>query len=356
MLDSSLSELRRLLGDQHPDVLEATDDLLAVTVDSVAARPLLDRLAEMDRTAPPRDPIAIAERLNSKASEELKAGHTSQAVALFRSTLEIEHQHLAPEHTDARTVERNLALALYADRQFAQAETMQRAAVALEERLHNSALALATAREALALTLFAEGRADSAEMYERGALNAFREGAAPEHWRIWSAQRNLAIIAAARGRVTDALALIDSAIAMASTGPEGSMAAGYLTAQRAPFLLRLGRVSEAARATSAAEESLGASPAVSKSHRADVNRYAGMVDLASGHPARAAARFRAAIALTPSSDDTTSGAIHSCLLGIALARSGVADEARPLLAGPCAVYLSTGTPDALIARWIADAR
>ena len=358
MLDSSLAELRRLLGDNDPDVREAMNDLLMVTFDSVAARPLTDRLAELDRISPASDPIAIAERLNAKATERLSAGRASEAVGLFRTTLDILRQRLPPEHSDVRTVERNLSMALYNDRQFARAEAMQRAAVALEERLRNSTLSLAMAREALALTLFAERRVDSAEAYERGALNAFRAGAAPEHWRIWSALRNLAFMAAARGHVVEALALLDSAIATASVGPSAGVEAGYLTAQRVPFLLRLGpgRVPEAAQAIAAAEQRLGASPAVSKSHRADVSRYAGMMELASGNPTRAVARFRTAMALGGSPSDPTRGANSACLLGIALARAGRTREARPLLAGPCTIYLSTGTPDSLIVDWAATAR
>ena len=357
MLDSSLSELRRLLGADNPEVIEATNDLLAVTFDSVAARPLLDRLAELDRTSPSRDPIVFAERLNTKATEALSAGRTSEAVALFRSTLDIVRRKLPWEHSDVRIVERNLAAALYADRQFAAAEAMQRANVRFEERLHNSQAALAMAREALALTLYGEGRLDSAEVYERGALNGFRAGAAPEHWRIWSAQRNLAFIVAARGRVADALALLDSALASTSIGTrDGGIEAGYLTAQRAPLLLRLGRVTEASQVIAAAERRLGTSPEVSKAHRADVDRYAGMVELAAGSPSRAVQRFQSAIALTRSSNDTAGSPVASCLLGVALARLGRMPEAQPLLKSPCSTYLSTGMPDPLIAQWVAKAR
>ncbi|HKW49419.1 MAG TPA: serine/threonine-protein kinase [Gemmatimonadaceae bacterium] len=358
MLDSSLTELRRLLGDNSTDVIEATNDLLAVTFDSIAARPLLDRLAALDRTSPPRDPIVFAERLNTKASQALSAGRTSEAVALFRSTLDIVRRKLPPEHSDVRIVERNLAAALYGDHQFAEAEAMQRANVRFEEQLNNSRASLAMAREALALTLFAESRPDSAEVYERGALNDFREGAAPEHWRIWSAQRNLAFIVGVRGRVEEALGLLDSAIVNANSGgQDGDANVGYLTAQRVPFLLRLGRVSEASEAIDAAEQRLGASPSVTKTHRADVNRYATMVELALGHTARAVERIQSTIALTSSPKDTLGGSpLNACLLGVGLARLGRVREAQPLFQGPCSTYLSTGSPDPLIVGWVAKAR
>jgi hypothetical protein len=213
------------------------------------------------------------------------------------------------------------------------------------------------AREALALTFYGERRADSAEAEEREALEAFRAGAAPEHWRIWSAQRNLAIMMAAHGRVADGLALLDSAIAIARVGRDSSTQAGYLTAQRAPFLLRLDRVSEASQAIATSERMLGSSPVVTSAHRADVHRYAGMVDLASGDAQRAADRFQSAVALVePPEKPETVPDIHSCLLGVSLARLGKFAEARPLLDKACTRYTSHGIPDPLIVDWISDAR
>ena len=178
------------------------------------------------------------------------------------------------------------------------------------------------AHEALALTLVAEAKADSAEVYEREALRLFRAGAAPEHWRIWSAQRNLAIIVAARGRVDEGLALLDSAIAAATAGPDSKEGAGYLIAQRVPFLIRLKRLTDASRSIAVAERQLGTSAAVTPSHRADVNRYAGMVDLANGDAARAVGGFarRCRSASRPAIRRQVPG-INSCLLGVALARA-----------------------------------
>jgi tetratricopeptide (TPR) repeat protein len=248
-------------------------------------------------------------------------------------------------------------MALFAVGQLPQAEAMQRAAVALEDRLHRTPLDGAVAREALALTLAAEGKADSAQVYERDALRLFRAGTAPEHWRIWSALRNLAFIHAARGELDHGLALLDSAIAVATAGRAATTEVGYLNAQRVPFLVRLKRLPEAARAIGDAEQLLGASPAVTRQHRADVNRYAGMLELANGNVSRAAERFRTAVSLTePPNDTGRVGGINSCLLGIALARLGRHDEARPLLGEPCTKYMSRGLPDSLVAEWIARAR
>jgi len=237
----------------------------------------------------------------------------------------------------------------------AEAESLQRAEVALETRLKGSAVAEGMAREALALTFYDERRADSAESEERAALEAFRAGAAPEHWRIWSAQRNLAIIVAARGRVADGLALLDSAVAVARTGPGLGTEAGYLTAQRIPFLLRLGRVGDASQAVATSERILGTSAVVSSAHRADVDRYAGMVALASGDAKLAADRFRAAVTLAePPDKPETAPGINSCLLGVSLARLGRFAEAQPLLDKPCTAYASHGIPDPLIEGWISD--
>jgi len=234
---------------------------------------------------------------------------------------------------------------------------MQPAEIAFEVRIRGPAITRAIAEEALTLTMVGESRADSAYAHEREALRLFREGAAPEHWRIWSAERNLAFIAAARGQVAEGLALLDSSVTAASAGLGGAEQAGYLTAQRIPFLLRLGRLSDAAHSITEAERRLGASSSVTRAHRADVNRYAAMIDLALGDVSHAVDRLRMAVSLseTPGESAATPG-INSCLLGVALTRVGRREEARPLLETPCAAYTAHGLPDALILQWIAEAR
>jgi tetratricopeptide (TPR) repeat protein len=357
MLDSSLKELRRLLGDTDPDVRAAMDDLLMVTFDSVAARSLLVQLAELDRTAPAKDPIAIAEQLNQRGTDFLASRRYADAVALFRASLEIVKRQLPAEHSDTRTVQRNLAVALEMNGQLAAAESLQRVDLAIEERLHRPTGSRGMAHEALALLLARTGRLDSAEAHERQALDAFRSSVGPTNWRIWSAQRNIAIILSARGRPADGLALLDSAIALARAGPDSLSNGGYLTAQRAPFLIRLGRVSEAARAIALAEGQMGALPSITIAHRADVNRYAGMVELALGNPAGAVQRFQAAVALveSPRSPPAVPG-LGSCLLGVGLSELGRVNEAAPLLDAPCKYYLANGPLDSTIVGWIAGAR
>ena len=357
LLGSSLAELRRLLGGRNDDVRAATSDLLMVTYDSVAARALIDSLAELDRASPTGDPILIAEELNRRATEQLTAGRYDEGAALFRATLGVLDGHLPPEHEDVHTVERNLAAALYMGGHLRDAERMQRAEIAFEVRIRGPSITRAIAEEALALTMVGESRADSAYAHEREALRLFREGAAPEHWRIWSAERNLAFIAAARGQVAEGLALLDSSVTDASAGPGGAEQSGYLTAQRIPFLLRLGRLPDAAHSITEAERRLGASSSVTRAHRADVNRYAAMIDLALGDVSHAVDRLRMAVSLseTPGDSAVTPG-INSCLLGVALTRVGRREEARPLLETPCAAYTAHGLPDALILQWIAEAR
>jgi len=357
LLGSSLVELRRLLGDRNDDVRAATSDLLMVTYDSVAARALVDSLAELDRTSPTSDPILIAEELNRRATEQLSAGRYDEAAALFRASLGVLDGHLPPEHEDVHTVERNLAAALYVGGHLQEAERMQRAEIAFEERARGPAITRAMAEEAIALTMVAEGRADSAYVHQREALRLFREGAAPEHWRIWSAERNLAFIAAARGQVVEGLALLDSSITDARSGAGGVEQSAYLTAQRIPFLLRLGRFPEAKRALAEAEQGLGTSSSVTRSHRADVNRYAAMADLALGDAPRAVDRLRMAVSLSePPGDTTVRPGVNSCLLGVALARTGQREEARARLEAPCTAYATRGLPDSLILQWIAEAR
>jgi tetratricopeptide (TPR) repeat protein len=357
LLDSSLAELRALLGEEHEEVRAATADLVVATADSNVARALLDRLLALERRAPSRDPVAIASRLNDRGSERFAAGHAGDATTLFEASLALLRDTLPPEDAAVRTVQRNLALALVRSGALARAESLQRASLALEDRLRSAADTRGMAHEALALTLVARGRADSAEAYERTALRLFREAMAPDHWRIWSALRNVAFIAGARGHDDEALALLDSAIALASRNAEGGESAAYLRAQRVPFLLRLGRIGEATRTLADAERGLGASPSVTVPHRADVHRYAAMIALASGDAAAAVRRLRAAVALAePPGDAQRPASINTCLLGVALARADSIASARAMLDEPCASYLSRGLPDRSIAAWIGEAR
>jgi len=146
-------------------------------------------------------------------------------------------------------------------------------------------------------------------------------------------------------------------MAAASMGRPSNEQTGYLMAQRVPFLIRLKRLADASRSIAIAERQLGASPAVTRSHRADVNRYAGMLDLANGDAARAVARFRVAVSLAEPPGDTASvPGISSCLLGVGLGRLGRREEARPLRDKPCTSYASRGLPDALVVKWIAAVR
>jgi tetratricopeptide (TPR) repeat protein len=276
---------------------------------------------------------------------------------MFEASLALLEKQLPPTHQYIRTERRNLALALVGQGLVARAESLQRVALEIEDRIPGPAAARAMAREALALTLARAGREDSAVRYEREALALFREGMAAGHWRIWSAERNLAFMVAALGRVEEGLALLDSAIALATLGADAGESVAYLTAQRVPFLLRLDRAAEASRSLAAAERGLGASPSVSAAHRAHVHRYAGMIALAAADAPRAADRFRQAVALVePPGDSATVPGVNSCLLGVALARLGRMAEARGLLDGACATYQAQGPADPLIVEWIRAAR
>ena len=355
VLDSAFHELGALLDERNEELRGAMNDLLGATTDSVAAQALLARMLALERASPSKDPIAVAEQLNTRGMSRVTARRYGEAASLFQATLDIVTRQLPPEHEDVRTVRRNLAAALYMDGKLARAESIQRANIALETRLQNATISRGMDQEALALTLLAEHRADAAEREERAALQSLRAGAAPEHWRIWSAQRNVAFIALARGRAADGLALLDSAIATAAAN--GSrVEAAYLMAQRVPFLVRLDRVREANESIVQSERQLGTSAAVSSSHRADVNRYAGIAAFASGDVQLAAKRFAAAVALVePPEKPETVPDLNSCLLGVSFARLGRVADARKLLGEPCARY-ARGSPDSLIMQWVDSAR
>jgi len=354
---ASLAEFRRLEPRESEDVRSAVSDMLMAARDSIESRSLLNELLELERRAPSGDPIAIANRLDARAVDRYGAGDYAEAASLWQASVDLLTKHLPPEHEDVRTERRNLALALLQVPQVARAESLQRAEVEIADRVPGPGVTRGQAHEALALTFVAEGRADSAEQQERIALREFRQGAAPGHTRIWSAARNLGIIIGARGRIAEGLAYMDTSIAIARAGPDGDRSAGYLIAQTVPFLIQLARLTDAARAIDTAERLIGDGPSITAAHRADVDRYAGLVALATGDGPMAVKRFGDAVDLAERrTKPATSPELDSCLLGVALVRAGRAEQARPLLDAPCSRYESHGLPNSLIVAWVDSAR
>ncbi len=353
MFDSSLARLRRL-APGSADLRAALTDLAQVTPDRREQQQLFDEAVALERQDPGVDSMAIAGRLHAQATTLMGQDRAAEAVALFQQTLEIVSATLPPENDIRRTVANNLAIALAGTGAWTQAEPLQRAQLATVERVRSGNDDQAGARERLALTLANLGKLEEADSLERAAVDYYWKGLAPDNPLIGSAIRNLALIEAARGRDREGLALLDSAMRQAGTGSaRQAVSVAYMTGQRVPILLRLGRLAEAAAASALADSTMLANypPGVSERNAAD--RWAAMVAFAQGRYDSAITRAGAAL------EGYSGGGVKqgpwigqmACLLGAALARGGRAAEARAQLELGCPQMDGWGLAEPLITAW-----
>src|SRR5262245_25582991 len=89
LLDSSVSRLRRVLGDEHPAVAGALLDLALATEDLDVQRALLDRSHEIRRRSPAATPMELAASLHALAGERFERREYVGAATLFRETLRL---------------------------------------------------------------------------------------------------------------------------------------------------------------------------------------------------------------------------------------------------------------------------
>jgi tetratricopeptide (TPR) repeat protein len=354
MFDSSLARFRRLQGPAGPDVRVALNDLAQATEDPVIRRALFAEMVAQETRVPGIDSMAIAGRLHSEAADLLGRGRALEAMALFQVTLDIVSARLSPDDPIRITVTNNLAAALSAAGQVAQAESLQRDGLARIIRIDSAADAQGGAYERLALTLARAGKFAEAEQLERRALAQLRRGLAPDNPLIGNALRNLGIIVGRLGRDAEGLALLDSSIAQARTiGGPTAPAVYYLRGQQVPGLLRLGRLDEATRTAVAADSFIRATVPDADPRRADASRWVAMAAFARKDYGAA---VEAASTMYEVQSELQNGADHAlaqaeCLLGVALEGAGRRVEARPHLRQGCAVLEIGGIEDPLITAW-----
>jgi hypothetical protein len=163
--------------------------------------------------------------------------------------------------------------------------------------------------------------------------------------------RNRAIVLSLAGRVAEGLTLLDSAIARdRARGIE--TAVSYMTGQRVPMLVRLGRLDEAARSAATAR-SLRDQIALGSTRGADIDLWSGMVEMAQGRYADAARLFSAAHETYASrySAGHPRPRMLECALGVALARSGKHADAREHVRNGCEGLAEWGLADPSIVAW-----
>ncbi|MBK8056479.1 MAG: tetratricopeptide repeat protein [Gemmatimonadetes bacterium] len=144
------------------------------------------------------------------------------------------------------------------------------------------------------------GDLDVADSLGREALDIYRATRSSRQDEVGNAQRNLALIAAARGRHAEGLARFDTVIAWHRAAPTSAPppeAIAFIELQRARILLGMGRTVEGARAIDDADPVLRRHLPPLHLYRAELEFWQGMSAVARGDAAAAVGRFDSASAL-----------------------------------------------------------
>ena len=350
LLRQSVSALSSTLGGRHADVATAVEDLALATASAERRRALLDSAVALRENNAAIDPIVQAGQLNASASEYMARGRAREALNQFDAALAILARQLPPEHPHRMAVARNIVTTLMRLGEWERAEVLQRQVMLLNPDTAET-VAGAYDRNSAALLAAHRGRLAEAEVGLREALSILRRLLAPDHERIDNTMRNLGLVVAARGRVAEGLALLDTAVTRArGPGRESQQSAGYMTGQRVSLLLRLGRLYEADSAATESWRVLEATTTSDDIARADANLWRGMVAFVRERK-DAADFFESAVTRLEREYDANHPALGRarCALGAALVR----ERRSTTSASPsaCEAHARWGLADPLIVEW-----
>lgn len=352
MLDTSLTELRRILGRTHADIAVALQDRAAAATSANEKRELIDEAVAVRQRQPEADSMSIAALLNSQGTERAGRGSYAEAQALFEASLRIVDRRLPPGHPNRVALIRNLATTMARLGEWDSAESLLRQAAALTPASDKSP-GRASDTEGLALTAAHQGRLEAAEAGLRTTLVILKGAVAEDHWRIDNTMRNLGLVVVARGRVAEGLALLDSAIVRARVRDSLAEGYGYMIGQRVIPLLRLGRPAEAAEAMRESARIVRAAVPAGHASLSTVALWQGQLALVRGDASDAEAHFRDALRRLktnlPEQHPSVAGA--ACLLGVALVNQGQIAEGSRQLETACPVYRRWGLADSLALTW-----
>jgi eukaryotic-like serine/threonine-protein kinase len=400
MLDTSLSRLRRVLGENHRDVIAALQDRAAAATSLAEQRgflgqaetlqrqrssqqvqpQLLSRTSQQDPSQqqlasvppqprqgqaplPPPPPLpaqpdsnamSAAALLNNQAAVNLASGALSDARLAFEGTLRILREQVPDGHPARITVTRNLASVLSSLGEWTNAESLVRECIAHDTRVHADSVS-AVDLETLGLLAAHQGRLSEGEARLRAALSRFRARLDADHWRIDNTLRNLGLVIVARGRVAEGLTILDSAIARARARPDGtaSRGYGYMVGQRVRPLLRLGRAAEAVAAMEQSERIVRRVATDDDAYLADVAQWRGELSLSQGDYSGAEHAFRDALRRTttrlPQQHPKRAGII--CMLGVSQNRQRADSPVSDSVRASCATYSRWGLADSMMLAW-----
>jgi serine/threonine-protein kinase len=358
LYEGAVARLRRVLPDTAKDVRIAERQLAQRRMDVAGQQRILEAQAAAEGLAQVTDTIERASRLHALAAQRLDAGDLVESVALFEESLRLLDLKLPPTHPDRVTVAGNVGMARRASGEFELGAAMLRERLALRraERPVNP-LAVASAIEAYAIVQAERGFLEEAERGERETLRQWRAALAPTNASIALTLRNLALIAAARGRPVEALAYADTALRLLRAGRADEGEILQYRDVRAELLLRADRPRDATAELSGISPAILARWPAGHAKRTAHELRLALTDLATDRPDRALARFddltRAMDTRVPATYPPRIAA--ECGRAVALARLGRAAEARRGLVEACPRYRRYGVHVPQLVRWADEA-
>ncbi len=359
MLDTLIPLLKRNIGPFDSTVAQALRMKAFSAEDRKERVAILDEAVAIQRRQPGKDSIGIADQLDSEAGQLFSMGRNAEAAVLYEQALRIVERLLPEGHPDRMTVTGNLATALGSTDQLDRADSIARVILAIQKRMSPGTDGEAFSHSRLGTLAAKRGRHDVAEQEFRAAVEILRKTVDPNHDRIWSELRNVGVTVARRGRLDEALALLDSAYrrGVANRGKD-AVGPAYVEGQRGYVLLWAGRKAEAATAINeAARVILNIAPE-GHPYRIDVLFWQGLLAYAEGNYRESVAKFSASLEQpTEATSDTTPGrAQYTCALATALVKLGRKEEARPLLQRTCPIFDRHAAEQPLLKRWSWEAR
>ena len=196
--------------------------LLMGNGDFAAARPVIERAAQISRrTSPPENYTRIGAEINL-ASLEREDGNLRQAEAMFRQALARFEVQLGPEHQGTARVRALLGGTLAWMGRGDEAERLLRLALTGQRAPDRDPMGIDQTLLSLGRVLLDQGRLDEAEPLLQQALEVRRGSFPDETWQVAEVQLELAALARARGESDGGMAAISHRILTESL-PPGSL-------------------------------------------------------------------------------------------------------------------------------------
>ncbi len=264
MLERAATRLETDLADQ-PDVraelLQSLADVHKQLGRYEQSEALAAKAVDLRRTGPP---LVLAESLDALGDVRRYAGHLPAAIASLEEALAIRERELPHLHRDIAETLNNMGLVRLAQARFADAEALQRQAVAIWETVGASAEGddlVALGLTNLARSVMAQGRFDEATGQLERALALRRALLPPNSPRIGTTLFHLGVTQVEAGHPDTALPLFEQALTIhaASLGPSHPQTL-ETRSRLARTLARLGRHDEASREARVILDHAGASP------------------------------------------------------------------------------------------------